>query len=67
VFIFTSTKDDRVHPGLARKYGALLTELGVPFLYYENTDGGHQANANLREAARRRTLEYMYLAQTLID
>ncbi|MEZ5996569.1 MAG: prolyl oligopeptidase family serine peptidase [Hyphomonadaceae bacterium] len=67
VFIYTSTKDDRVHPGHARKYGARLTELGMPFLYYENTDGGHQANANLREAARRRTLEYMYLAQHLID
>jgi len=67
VFIYTSTKDDRVHPGHARKYGARLAELGVPFLYYENTDGGHQANANLREAARRRTLEYTYLAQQLID
>ncbi|MGD9981467.1 MAG: prolyl oligopeptidase family protein [Hyphomonadaceae bacterium] len=67
VFIYTSTKDDRVHPGHARKYGARLTELGVPYLYYENTDGGHQANANLREAARRRTLEYTYLTQRLID
>lgn len=67
VFIYTSTKDDRVHPGHARKYGARLDELGIPYLYYENTDGGHQANANLREAARRRTLEYMYLTQRLID
>ncbi|MBX9745418.1 MAG: prolyl oligopeptidase family serine peptidase, partial [Hyphomonadaceae bacterium] len=67
VFIYTSTKDDRVHPGHARKYGARLQELGVPFLYYENTDGGHQANANLREAARRRALEYMYLTQRLMD
>jgi prolyl oligopeptidase len=67
VFIYTSTKDDRVHPGHARKYGARLAALGIPFLYYENTDGGHQANANLREAARRRTLEYMYLTQRLID
>ncbi|MEZ5958534.1 MAG: prolyl oligopeptidase family serine peptidase [Hyphomonadaceae bacterium] len=67
VFIYTSTKDDRVHPGHARKYGARLDELGIPYLYYENTDGGHSANANLREAARRRTLEYMYLTQRLID
>lgn len=67
VFIYTSTKDDRVHPGHARKYGARLDALGIPYLYYENTDGGHQANANLREAARRRTLEYMYLTQRLID
>jgi prolyl oligopeptidase len=67
VFIYTSTKDDRVHPGHARKYAARLTELGVPYLYYENTDGGHQANANLREAARRRSFEYMYLIQRLVD
>jgi prolyl oligopeptidase len=31
------------------------------------TDGGHQATANLREAARRRMLEYTYLAQQLMD
>lgn len=55
------------HPGHARKYAARLGELGMPFLYYENTDGGHQATANLREAARRRTLEYTYLAQQLMD
>ena len=67
VFIYTSTKDDRVHPGHARKYAARLEELGMPFLYYENTDGGHQATANLREAGRRRALEYMYLAQRLMD
>jgi prolyl oligopeptidase len=67
VFIYTSTKDDRVHPGHARKYAARLEELGMPFLYYENTDGGHQATANLREAGRRRALEYMYLIQRLMD
>jgi prolyl oligopeptidase len=67
VFIYTSTKDDRVHPGHARKYAARLEELGMPFLYYENTDGGHQATANLREAARRRTYEYTYLAQQLMN
>ncbi|MBS0383737.1 MAG: S9 family peptidase [Proteobacteria bacterium] len=67
VFIYTSTKDDRVHPGHARKYAARLEELGMPFLYYENTEGGHQATANLREAGRRRALEYMYLVQRLMD
>jgi prolyl oligopeptidase len=44
-----------------------LEELGMPFLYYENTDGGHQATANLREAGRRRALEYMYLIQRLME
>jgi prolyl oligopeptidase len=65
--LVTSTKDDRVHPGHARKYAARLEELGLPFLYYENIDGGHSAAANLNEAARRRALEYTYLSQRLID
>ncbi|HVY86693.1 MAG TPA: prolyl oligopeptidase family serine peptidase [Caulobacterales bacterium] len=67
VYIETSTKDDRVHPGHARKYAARLAELGMPFLYYENIDGGHSAAANLNEAARRRALEYTYLMQRLMD
>ncbi len=66
-FVLTSTKDDRVHPGHARKYVARLQELGMPVLYYENIDGGHAAAANLNETARRRALEYTYLLQRLAD
>jgi len=66
-FVLTSTKDDRVHPGHARKYVARMIELGMPVLYYENIDGGHSAAANLNEAARRRALEYTYLMQRLMD
>ena len=66
-FVLTSTKDDRVHPGHARKYVARMLELGMPVLYYENIDGGHSAAANLNEAARRRALEYTYLLQRLAD
>jgi len=66
-FVLTSTKDDRVHPGHARKYVARMIELGMPVLYYENIDGGHSAAANLNEAARRRALEYTYLLQQLAD
>ena len=66
-FVVTSTKDDRVHPGHARKYVARMMELGLPVLYYENIDGGHAAAANLNEAARRRALEYTYLMQRLMD
>lgn len=65
--VLTSTKDDRVHPGHARKYVARMIELGMPVLYYENIDGGHSAAANLNEAARRRALEYTYLMQRLMD
>jgi prolyl oligopeptidase len=67
VFILTSTKDDRVHPGHARKYAAKLASLELPFLYYENIEGGHSAAADLRERARRLALEFVYLAERLID
>lgn len=67
VFIHTSTKDDRVHPGHARKAAARLEEQGHPVLFYENTDGGHAAGANLRETARRLALEYAYLTRRLMD
>ena len=67
VFIHTSTKDDRVHPGHARKAAARLEEQGHPVLFYENTDGGHAAGANLRETARRLALEYTYLTRRLMD
>jgi len=67
IYFETSTKDDRVHPGHARKMAKRLEELGKPFLYYENIDGGHSAAANQREAARRSALEFTYLARKLID
>lgn len=66
-FIHTSTKDDRVHPGHARKAAARLESLGYPVLFYENTDGGHSAAANLKETAKRMALEYTYLSRKLKD
>ncbi len=66
-FLVTSTRDDRVHPGHARKYAAKMQSLGMPFWYYENIEGGHSAAANLQEAAKRRALEYTYLMQRLVD
>jgi prolyl oligopeptidase len=63
----TSTKDDRVHPGHARKMAALMEEMGLPFLYYENIDGGHSAAANQRERAKRVALEFTYLSRKLMD
>jgi len=67
IYFETSTKDDRVHPGHARKMAKRLEELGKPFLYYENIDGGHSAAANQREAAKRVALEFTYLARKLMD
>ena len=61
VFFVTSTRDDRVHPGHARRMAARLAEQKHPFLYYENTEGGHSASANLLQQAERNALEYSYL------
>src|SRR5262249_34878380 len=47
IFFLTSTKDDRVHPGHARKMAAKMEANGQPFFYYENIEGGHAAAANL--------------------
>ncbi len=57
----TSTRDDRVHPGHARKMVALLQSLGHPVLYYENTEGGHAAAADHGQKARMTALEMTYL------
>jgi prolyl oligopeptidase len=61
----TSTKDDRVHPGHARKMAKLFEAAGKPFLYYENIDGGHSAAANQKERAKRSALEFTYLKERL--
>lgn len=65
VLLYTSTLDDRVHPGHARKMAAKLEELGVPFEYYENVEGGHGGFANQDQAAHRIALEYTHLAVEL--
>ena len=64
-FFVTSTKDDRVHPGHARKMARLFEDAGMPFLYYENIDGGHSAAANQTERAKRTALEFTYLRERL--
>ncbi|NLO92143.1 MAG: S9 family peptidase, partial [Elusimicrobia bacterium] len=61
VFFVTSSKDDRVHPGHARKAAAKLLSYGDPVYYFENIDGGHGASANNTELARRLALQYAFL------
>ena len=67
VFVTTSTKDDRVHPGHARKFVARLKELGQPVLYYENINGGHAGAANLEERVKMRSLAFSYLWEKLSE
>ena len=65
VFFMTSTKDDRVHPGHARKMAARMAEFGKPFLYFENIEGGHAGAANLKQRAEQSALAFTYLSQQL--
>ena len=67
IFLTTSTRDDRVHPGHARKMAAKMIEAGHEIVYYENTEGGHSAAANLEQFARRDALVATFLMQELID
>jgi prolyl oligopeptidase len=66
-FIHSSTADDRVTPVHGRKAAARLAELGQPYYYYENMEGGHAGAANLPETARRLAMEYVYATQRLVD
>jgi prolyl oligopeptidase len=61
ILITTSTRDDRVHPGHARKMAARLEEQGHQVLYYENIEGGHGAAANNQQIAFMDALAYAFL------
>ncbi len=65
--IWTTTKDDRVGPQHARKFAAKLASMDVPYLFYEVTEGGHGAGANLKERAHTSALEYTYFTRKLMD
>jgi prolyl oligopeptidase len=65
LLITTSTRDDRVHPGHARKMAARLAELGHEVLYYENIEGGHGGAADNQQRAFVQALEFSYLWQQL--
>jgi prolyl oligopeptidase len=65
VLFTTSTRDDRVHPGHARKMMARMLEQGHDALYYENIEGGHGGAANNRQRALMRSLTYEFLWQNL--
>ena len=65
VFFMTSTKDDRVHPGHARRMAKKMEDQGHPFLYYENVEGGHGGSANHEQSAIQAALRFVYLLQKL--
>jgi len=63
--IMTSTRDDRVHPGHARKMTARLRELGYDVRYYENIEGGHGGAADNEQLAFKSALVYEFLWEQL--
>ena len=65
VLFTTSTRDDRVHPGHARKMAARMLEQGHPLLYWENIEGGHGGAADNGQLAQMMALEYTFLWQQL--
>ncbi|HET7086870.1 MAG TPA: prolyl oligopeptidase family serine peptidase [Rhizomicrobium sp.] len=65
VFFVTATSDDRVTPVHARKMAAKMMAQGHSVLFYENTDGGHAAAADHRQAAEMWALSFVYLAERL--
>jgi prolyl oligopeptidase len=65
VFFYSSTKDDRVHPGHARKMAARLSEYGNRFYFHEYLEGGHSVGADRSEDAHRAALLMGYLKREL--
>jgi prolyl oligopeptidase len=65
ILFTTSTRDDRVHPGHARKMAARLLDAGHDVLYYENIEGGHGGAADNVQRAYVQSLEFSYLWQRL--
>ena len=63
--LLTSTRDDRVHPGHARKMFAKMSEAGKDVRYYENIEGGHGGAADNRQAAHMDALYLSFLWQQL--
>jgi len=64
-FFYLSTKDDRVHPGHARKMAAKLNAGGSPVYYHEYLEGGHSVGADRSEDAMRAALLWAFLTKEI--
>lgn len=66
VYLATSTRDDRVHPGHARKMAALLAEQGRDVTYWENMEGGHGGASTPEGWATWHALAWSFLHERLV-
>ncbi len=64
-FFWTTTRDDRVHPGHARKIAKKMMDMGHPVYYFEQIEGGHGAGSVNSQRAYTTALEYAYLWKML--
>ena len=65
ILFTTTTRDDRVHPGHARKMAAKMMDLGHPVYYFENTEGGHGSGVTPEQQAHAWATIYAYLWDAL--
>jgi len=63
--ITTTTRDDRVHPGHARKMAAKMESMGYPVMYYENVEGGHGSGVTPEQRAKMTAARFTYLWEQL--
>ncbi len=67
VLFITSTKDDRVHPGHARKMAARMLDMGHSLYYHETIEGGHGAASTNSQRAEKWAMMYTYLDSKLMS
>jgi prolyl oligopeptidase len=67
MFFLTSTQDDRVHPGHARKMAKKMMDMGYPALFYEAREGGHAMAVNNEGKAFNAAMGTVYLLQKLMN
>lgn len=67
ILVTTSTRDDRVHPGHARKFVKKLWDADVDkVFYYENIEGGHSGSADAKQSAFMTSLAFDWMMDTLL-
>jgi prolyl oligopeptidase len=65
ILIATSRRDDRVHPGHARKMAAKLQTMGYQAYFYEPAAGGHGYGKDNAERAAFTALGYNFLRRAI--
>ena len=65
ILLATARRDDRVHPGHARKMAAKLQAMGYDALFYEPPAGGHGYGKDNAEVATFAALGYAFLKQSI--